>query len=277
MPVNPAIDKIAARLEPSLARAFLAAVATLQSGVNGAGLQAALKAGNLAEAVRAILEHPVSASLAPAAEVVREVFTRAGAATAATLPRVTMRFDMQNPLAAKAARQTGALLVRQVSLETKAGIRALISRSFADGLPPVKTARLIRGMVGLTERQAQAVMNARAAWAEAGLTGDVLDGKVERYAAKLLRQRAKNIARSESVAAANAGQLAAWQQAADSGLIQPERTQRVWSASAGERTCDRCAELDGEAVAFDEPFSNGKMGAPEHPSCRCSIFLKFTR
>jgi hypothetical protein len=293
MPIHPTIDQIAARLEPQLARAFLAAVALLQSGVNGAGLQAALKAGNLSAAVRAILEHPVSAALSDAADVVTEVWARAGQATAAALPRVTMRFDIQNPLAAEAARQTAAAMVTRVSAETKAGIRALIQRSFADGIAPRAAGRLIRPLIGITERQAQAVMNYRASLLykgarDLGLTVEKakalaggLEASVQRYAAKLLRQRALLIARTEGIAAANQGQLAAWQQAAEKGLIQPGRTRRVWSAAPGERTCPRCSWLDGKAVPFDEPFvaqdGTQVMGAPLHPACRCGTHLSFTK
>jgi hypothetical protein len=189
-------------------------------------------------------------------------------------------FDIMNPLAADAAAMTAAKLVTRVSEETRAGIRALIERSFADGVPPRATARLIKTMVGLTERQAHAVMNARAAWEQAGLTGEKLEKKLARYRDKLLRWRARNIARTESINSAVQGQLAAWRQAANQGLIQQDRTQRVWSTAPDERACPLCTALDGQAVAFNAPFTSGGwegMGPTRHPSCRCSVYLKFTK
>jgi uncharacterized protein with gpF-like domain len=53
---------------------------------------------------------------------------------------------------------------------------------------------------------------------------------------------------------------------------------KVWVATADDRTRESHAELDGEEVLVDEPFSNGLMcpadptGEPEEVyNCRCTI------
>lgn len=279
--INPHIDAIASRLEPRLARSFLQAMAAIQREIDQEALAAALRNGNVTAIRRALASINVPAALKDAVRVVSQVFAEAWILTMATVPPsiAPLSFRIVNPLATAAAKANAARMVTAVSAETKAGIRALIARSFADALPPVKTARIIRGMVGITSRQAQAVLNARAGWAKAGLSADVIEGKATRYAAKLLRQRALNIARTESIRAASEGQLAAWQQAAKDGRIQPHRTRRIWVAARGERTCEVCKRLHGQSVAFDAPFVLGDlelMASPAHPSCRCSQALRFT-
>lgn len=279
--INPEIDAIASRLEPRLARSFLQAMAAIQREIDQEALAAALRNGNVTAIRKALASINVPAALTRAVAVVSQVFAEAWISTMATLPPAIapLSFRIVNPLATAAAKANAARLVTAVSAETKAGIRALIARSFAESLPPVKTARVIRTMVGITERQAQAVLNARAAWESDGLSADVIEAKAKRYAAKLLRQRAMNIARTESVAAAAQGQLAAWQQAAKDGRLQPHRTRRVWHAAKGERTCEICKRLHGQSVAFDAPFVIGDrelMASPAHPSCRCSQLIRFT-
>jgi SPP1 gp7 family putative phage head morphogenesis protein len=124
-------------------------------------------------------------------------------------------------------------------------------------------------------------VNARSAWEASGLADETLAKKVEAYAAKLLKQRAVMIARTETIDAANSGQLAAWQHAAKIGVLDPDRASRVWSAASDARVCPICDDLDEQVVAFDAPFVTIDgvefMAPPAHPHCRCSVSLTFDR
>lgn len=207
-----------------------------------------------------------------------------GVAVAVQLPGTTIAvrasFAIVNPLAAAAALKQAASLVTAVTTETQAAIRALVARAVTEGIAPRELATLIRPLVGLTARQTQAAMNARAEWQAAGLAGDALTRKVDAYGATLLKQRAVLIARTETIDAANAGQLAAWKGAAKAGLFNPAQTSRIWSAASDRRTCERCAALDEQTVDFDEPFdADGEsvFAPPLHPNCRCSVSLVFDR
>jgi SPP1 gp7 family putative phage head morphogenesis protein len=187
-------------------------------------------------------------------------------------------FTVTNPMAATAADMHAAAFVTAVTRETRKAISQIVAQSFTvDRMPPRDIAKLIRPMIGLTARQARSVMAARAQWEKSGLTGAKLQAAVERLAAKKLKERSLNIARTESIRAANAGQLDAWQRAADTGLLVPERTSRQWLAAGDVRTCPTCSGLDGETVAFDAQFSAGIMAPPAHPSCRCSVALVIKR
>lgn len=83
------------------------------------------------------------------------------------------------------------------------------------------------------------------------------------------KDRAKRIARAETMLAANVGQRMAWGQAIDDGDL-PGNSRRVWIATGDDRVCDECDELDGEVIDFEGEYSNGTDGPPAHPLCRCT-------
>lgn len=276
---EPAIYRIADRLAPALRAAFLQAIATLLETVTLAILIRAIESGDLATIVATIPIAKLPTALGPAVAVIEEVVRETATQTIADLG-IDVSFTLVNPFAVNAAATQGSRFITNITLETQAAIRALVARATREGIAPRELARLIEPLIGLTTRQTQAALNYRAALVEAGLTGPALEKKVETYATKLLKQRALMIARTETIAAANEGQRAAWLAAVEAGLIDPGDTGRVWSATHDERVCPICDLLDGTTVAFDEPFiieSTGEAlcGPPAHPLCRCTVSLVF--
>jgi hypothetical protein len=86
-------------------------------------------------------------------------------------------------------------------------------------------------------------------------------------AGALTRRRAENIARTEAMTAANEGKYASWNQQVANGWASPDSV-KEWIE--GRDPCEECAPLVGEIVPWDQPFSNGQMMPPKHPSCRCT-------
>lgn len=275
---TPAIYVIADRLAPKLRAAFLAAIALIRSQATLPALAAAIEAGDLAAILAATHVAQLPAALAPAVAVIEEVVTRAAEHIVTELA-VDASFRLVNPLATAAARTQGARLVQSVTTETRDAIRALVGRAFPDAIAPRELATLIKPLIGLTKKQVHAVVNAQEAWRQAGLTGDALQKKVVAYAKQKLQERAVNIARTETIAAATNGQRAAWQGAVRAGLLDPSRTWRIWSAASDQRVCPICEGLDEQVVGFDEPFvtidGDEVMAPPVHPQCRCSVSLTF--
>lgn len=88
--------------------------------------------------------------------------------------------------------------------------------------------------------------------------------------------RADLIARTESMNAANEGQLQLWDQAAEDGLINPNTAQKEWIVGDDEKLCPICQDMDGEQVGLDEDFNvDGEDidAPPAHPNCRCTVAL----
>lgn len=177
-------------------------------------------------------------------------------------------------------------MVTNISAETRLAIQNVISRAIEEGFSYRDAAMLIRSIIGLTSQASQAVMNYRRALLEIGLKRATVDAQVARYAAKKLRERAVTISRTELMKASNAGQVAAWRQAAEMGLI-PNDSEREWLATIGDtvtvknkatgktttkrRTCDQCRAMHKTRVSLWASFPGGNP--PRHPNCRCTEIL----
>ena len=120
---------------------------------------------------------------------------------------------------------------------------------------------MIRPLIGLTSRQAAAVLKLRTA--KGVLAAD-------RYAAQLLKHRALTIARTETIRASVDGQLAIWREAQRQGLL-PMNARKRWIVTPDDRLCPQCAPLKGVEVPLNSPFPGGVDGPPLHPNCRCAV------
>ena len=96
---------------------------------------------------------------------------------------------------------------------------------------------------------------------------------------KALKSRAKLIAQTETMSAANGGARLAMQTAQTDGLLPPN-ARIEWIVTPDDRLCDRCRAMDRQTVplingAFTEPgkVGGGVMYPPLHPRCRCTIAI----
>lgn len=69
------------------------------------------------------------------------------------------------------------------------------------------------------------------------LKPEEIDKQVERYQERAIQNRARTIARSESIRATNVGVYEAWRQAAATGKVEGSRTYKIWRVSRDERSC----------------------------------------
>lgn len=143
---------------------------------------------------------------------------------------VAMRFDVRNPLSIDWAKRHAGSTVEDVSRVTERRIREAIYRAWEDG--------------------------------------DFEDAYEDVLAAVGDDDRASQIARTETMMAANQGQRDAWVQAVDEGLLERD-AERVWIATE-IGACPICEGLDGETTTLDGEYSDGSNGPPAHPNCRCT-------
>jgi SPP1 gp7 family putative phage head morphogenesis protein len=223
-------------------------------------------------------------------------------------PILAFRFDAKHPDALANANAHAARYVTRTAAETRAAMRAIVSRSIDDGIAPRDVANQIRGtllsassgsrmvrtVAGLTRPHALAVDNFRRSLqrlvdpqtnlkrfgpknrgrAQRLRRGGqaAVDRKVQRYADRLLRVRADNIARTEIMGSLNAGALEAGRQAQARGVLQ--NPIKKWFVAVDDRLCPICRPLSGEIRTLDEPFSIGLQYPPAHPSCRCTASVR---
>lgn len=203
----------------------------------------------------------------------RAWFLRRERGPVVSCPSGTVRyaFDEMNPEAVRWARARAARLVAEVGADARAAVRQVIARAHLEGIAPREAAKLIRATVGLTERDALAVMRRQVRLMEQGRSPEVAQRMAERYANKLHRARALTIARTETMAAANEGQQQLWDQAVAAGHLDPAM-RKEWITTPDELTCETCGPMNGEVAPLDGSFSIGG-NPPAHPRCRCTIGL----
>ncbi len=185
---------------------------------------------------------------------------------------ITIDFARVNPYAVTAAQNQAAYLVTRVSLQTKAAIRSVITEALKQGITPRDTARILKPMIGLTQRQALAVMNFRERMRNAGATVSQAQSAAAKYTQQLLRERSMTIARTELIDSMTRGQRATWLAGRRDGKM-PFGARAEWIVTPDDRLCPRCMAMDGETADIEGVFKGGIIGPTLHPRCRCAIGL----
>lgn len=196
-------------------------------------------------------------------------------------------FNLRNPWSLTWIEEHTGALIKDISSQTRQSLVALVTSAFAGELDPQRLKVLIRGQIGLLPKEAQAVERRYQMSLEQGVKPQVAKLATERYAARLLDDRAERIARTETIAAEAEGQLDAWRSARDDGLIV-EGAKRRWIASPYDNaipsgstragvSCKLCDDVaSGGDVDLDEEFTTGigrRMAPPLHPGCTCTVVL----
>lgn len=302
----------AASFEPALRKAFLRALERVRETANLEKLAEALESGNVDTVMDELgLDEALPAELgqAVAPQIEDEVIEVGRGTPARTMGgSVGMRFDLTNPKTAEFLRTYNFDLIKQISDDTREGIRTVVSNAFANGGHPYVQAREIMASIGLTDTQAAAVQNFRnllvnrdraaltralrdkrfdrtldrglGALRDHEMAPEQVDKMVARYRDRMIDMRAKTIARTETIRAANAAQHMAWQQAADIGLLDINTLRRFWLVTPDDRLCEVCEAIpedNPDGVALDEDFDTdlGPVAyPPAHPNCRCATYIK---
>lgn len=309
------LHDIADSAAPEIRKAFLDAIARIRGTIQEAKLRAALESGNIDEVMQVLgLDRDLSVIepylMKPLTDIVSETGSAAGDATPALAERggsLAMRFDMVNPNTIQAVRTYGFNLIRQISDDTRDGIRSIVAHAMEYGGHPYEQARQIRQLIGLTESQADAVSNfrhlletrdrealtralrdkrfdgtLRRALGEnptADLSQDQIDRVVQRYGERMLNARAENIARTETINAARLGTQNAWVQATENGWLDRAKVRQGWMVTPDDRLCMWCAAvplLNPSGVPLGQSFETplGPVDGPTlHPQCRCILYL----
>jgi hypothetical protein len=197
------------------------------------------------------------------------------------------RFDKKQPQAIQWSRQYAAQFVTNLSNRARNSVRIAITRGFSEGLSVRHTARVIKDAVGLSNPQINAVINLRTKLIDStggkvkagsksikvpagGLNVAQIEGELKRYAERLTKQRALDIAITETMRVANEGQRQTWIQAIAKGELSG-REKRVWITAD---PCPICAALEGATADIFGAFPGGLEGPPAHTKCQCTQGLQ---
>jgi len=287
---------------------WLEGIAGVTNDLDITTLSALLEAGKMAEA----LELVNTTSTAFFNRTWVPAFNESASQASLYLQRQTgirMVLDQITNFKAQAAlQQNGLRLVRGFTAQQNEATMQAIQRSFTTGANPRATARAFRESIGLTARQEAAVANYRRSL-ESGTkaslgralrdkrfdrtidrmvrTGEPLSEEqiqrmTGRYRERMLKYRSETIARTESLRSVHQGQNEMYQQAMDSGQLQPDNTTQEWNTATDERVRDSHSAMHGQVTRFDEPFISGlgnqlmypgDVAAPAEDTvqCRCAV------
>jgi SPP1 gp7 family putative phage head morphogenesis protein len=147
-------------------------------------------------------------------------------------------FDVTNPEAVKWIQQHVGSMIDGLNEATREEIRDLVEAAFEEGFDVDELADRVTEVIGDAAR-------------------------------------AEVIARTETMQASNEGQLQAWDQAVEAGLLTGNE-KKEWITTPDDRLCPVCEPMDGETVGLGEDFDvDGERVStpPAHPNCRCTIAL----
>lgn len=307
---TPAIDRIANRLSPQLRKRFLAAVQAAKGNIDLVALERAIIAGSQTYAEDAVELDEWEETFSPVRVDSRAGFLAGASAAYILLERMSGgippqeqfpaandapenpfrligRFDLINPESVRYANEKLPKIVGAYREHARENIRDIVAEAVSGKYTAQDAARLIKDEIGLTRQYAKAVRNYREKLIAEGLQQDKVAKKVERYRDKLLRARAKTIARTEILQAQVAGQRALWIEAMNAGLFDKAKARLRWVTHHDERTCKLCVYLDGQEIPFNGKYTlkydyiidtaeNAKKieeqvdHPPLHPNCRCT-------
>jgi len=222
----------------------------------------------LREAVRIVIEHHATTSAGAAA--INSSINQAAAALERHLPRV----------AAAASAETRSAALRTLWDDTSALRKAMAARGESDALPepplPSESARDDR------KRASQPLAAFAGAWrasAFAALADAASSGRkptgvaIFNTATGETAYRIERFAATENAHAFNSERI--------HGVSQHTHVNMRWDATLDERTCDDCADLDGELAepgsGWESPDGGRIYHPPMHANCRCVATTVFSR
>lgn len=185
-------------------------------------------------------------------------------------------------------------LITSVTEDQVNAVRYIVAESKAVRMGSDETARYIRPIVGLTERQAQANLKHYTTVKEKlqedhpRMRPENIERKARESAAKYAQKqqmyRAETISRTEIAQAYNQGNDTLIKQAMEQGLIPIQK--KVWSTAMDGHVCEACESLEGTEIEMDGQFS-ATIGVrvkrtlttalpPMHPRCKCAVMYEST-
>lgn len=321
--VNEPLERIQRQLiktERHIARVFAAAVLNLRDSLDLNKLAEALELGDFDGALAMVRDTAERLGQTSALQFIANADETAAWLSSSGV--VTVAFDRTNARAVATMRGAALDMVQGFVESQRDVLRTVMTEGIAAGIGPREQARQFRDVVGLTPRQAKAVRNYRRLLEMAGddqlpksLRGEALqrqlrdrrfdatiqrainDGKpipkaqidkmVERYNARYIKHRAETIARTEALWAVNGGADEMFQQAYESGKIDPENVTETWRSAGDARVRDSHQHLNGKTKKPGELWQ-GKISTLRHPgdplaaaaeriNCRCVVTRSLRR
>lgn len=258
-----AIITIADSLEPKVRKLWAASVSGWQQDPS---IQRALAAVNAGDYNKAMVEMMQSTMTDTGMRAFLNAASVQGAqATAQVL-------DVQSN-AVRALKDRGLKDITNLSERGRRSALAVLSDAITSGAPIDQVANDLKAAIGLDERAMNALRNYRDGLKDSKLSRGEKARMVRAYQHQLFMNRARAIARTETMTALNEGQQAVYTNAQTLGLL-PKNARKVWIVTKDDRLCPVCQGMAGQKVGINESFMKGTelvLTPPLHVNCRCTV------
>lgn len=175
--------------------------------------------------------------------------------------------------AADWARERSANLVVGITDGTRQSVRRVLAAGQDGRLSDPSVRKALREVLPLDPRRATALVNFRSRLESQGMEAARIDALADRYARRLVAQRADAVARTEGARAIAEGRLDLWRDLAQEGTVQEKHVVRQWTTMRDEGVDAQCEDLDGEIAGLDGGYSTADA-PPAHVNCRCSEVIR---
>lgn len=272
------INKVMDSMEAKHRSAFLDSIQKLTGNIELLAIVNDIRSGAITKIDGGVLARidKVQVDMASLTQISRQAMGLGGKITAKTVG-LEGAFDVTNEMAIDAARTISANLANVLKKSVARTIGSIIQDAVSGVDSPYETVKRIQSEIGLTPAHAQSVKIYRQNLINSGVDKARAIKQAEAYAKRLLKYRARTIARTEVSIAVNVGQLEFWKQMLSRGSL-PANTKRVWIAELDGKVCGVCKPLNGELASIDGYWvtAGGSFDIPHaHPNCRCTSGLVF--
>lgn len=339
MATDETLDRLSAyarHLFPDLADTFLEALRTLAAGVSEATLVRMIERGDVVGVIELLFSPPiVTTAFLPFREALRQSIGRAGqyfhrqtpqrivvprpsgnfrppvppgrVGVAAPGPRAAVRigFDAIDDRVLNAIRTYERKTVIRLTEDAQASVRQALEAGLREGVNPRDMARNIRGALGLTPRQEQAVRNFRRMLEEGDrevltralrdrrydrtiraalekgkpLTAEQVEKMTAAYRQRFIAHHAEDVARTASLDAMKEGQRLSWEQAIADGRVREGDLEETWHTKMDGRERPAHHEMHLKTKGFRELWDVPGVGPQRYPgeseyNCRCVTFVR---
>jgi len=274
------ILEIADKYAPIFAATFLKTINNQRRGINVSDLSNAIATGNQSLIDKALnWEKYLSDMLG-----LQDIFKKTSSETAKkTFELLDQVYNPKMTAAFRYIDEFASYKINNINKETFNAINELLAKSFRGDLTCDETAAEIRKFIGLNSRQLNALQRyemqlRKEKFPEAQITKLVNQKRNEQ-----LWYRAESIARTESMSASNYGNICAYKDMVERGVISKDKYQLGWMITPDDRLCSKCGMMKNKYSAIGGNFYNEGATSnneirflehpPLHPRCRCTTYL----
>lgn len=267
----------AAAAQPEIHRALLRAFQILRESMTDAELERFIDSGQLDRLLTEVFDQAtMDRAFLPVRDAIRRTVHDGFRYAVPDLPKggrihgaLALMFDHLSPTVITAIRTLESKVITALSADIREAVRLAVQAGLESGNPRA-AAKAIRPILGMSPTQVENAIKREAALRESGLAEAKIAKQMEAYRRRAIALNANTNARTAAGDAYKRGQMLAWQDAIDKGIVDGNRLKKQWIGVMDTRERPEHVAMEKEIQPYNALYSNGQMvpGDSEY-NCRC--------